>query len=153
MKKKDLDKIKNNRIIRLMEDILGYNFATQHLKGEQNQVADYLSRNPLEGELAPDYPRLLRESVPASVNLITAGKVVDLSLKRLAPIGAEDEEYKNLIACIKTKTTADNIPKDDKLSVYKPIWNSLAISEESEGKVVVMDSNRLVVPPSMRKSS
>ena len=82
LENKDLDKIKNNRIIRLMEDILGYNFATQHLKGEQNQVADYLSRNPLEGELAPNYPHLLRESVPASVNLITAGKVVDLSQKK-----------------------------------------------------------------------
>ena len=93
-----------------MEDILGYNFATQHLKGEQNQVADYLSRNPLEGELAPNYPRLLRESVPASVNLITAGKVVDLSLKRLASIVAKDKEYKDLIARIKTKTTEESIP-------------------------------------------
>ena len=93
----------------------------------------------MEGELAPHYPRLLRQSVPASVNLITAGKVVNLSLKRLATIGEGDEEYRDLISCIKTKTTADNIPKDDKLSVYKPIWNSLSISEEPEGEVVAMD--------------
>ena len=84
---KDLDSTKNLRVIRLWKDLLGYDFKTEYIQGEKNSLADYLSRNPLEGMDAPYFPRLLRPllfQTRGSANMVRGGHVVYLALLELA---------------------------------------------------------------------
>ena len=71
---KDLESCKNIRVVRLLEDLLGYDFVTEYLPGEKNHIADYLSRHPVDWKEAPFYPRLVRPTLYAStVNLVKGG--------------------------------------------------------------------------------
>ena len=52
----ELKQIKNPRVFRLMEDMMGFQFKVEFIPGVKNVFADFLSRNPREGEEAPFYP-------------------------------------------------------------------------------------------------
>ena len=63
METMDMETCKNIRVVRLLEDLLGYDFITIYLPGDKNFFADHLSRHPNAGEEAPYYPRLIRLSL------------------------------------------------------------------------------------------
>ena len=68
---------------------MGFQFKVEFIPGAKNVFADFLSRNPREGEEAPFYPRLVRPSLfhtSGSVNRVNGGEVVDMTLLRLAEI-------------------------------------------------------------------
>ena len=86
----ELEMIKNPRVVRLMEDLMGFNFQVDYIQGAKNILADYLSRHPNAGEEAPFYPRLMKPSLfskSGHVNRVSGGEVVDLILLRIAEMG------------------------------------------------------------------
>ena len=44
---KPLDSFENLRLLRLRERLMTYNIELHHIRGEKNQVADFMSRYPL----------------------------------------------------------------------------------------------------------
>ena len=54
------DKELNARQLRWMEDLMEYDFSIQHIKGDENQRADALSRRPDYGKQKPVEKALLK---------------------------------------------------------------------------------------------
>ena len=124
--------IKNPRLVRLIEDLFGFNFKVDYIQGEKNILADYLSRHPNAGEEAPFYPRLMKPSLftkSGHVTRVNGGEVVDLVLLRLAEMGLADLEYQSLIKCISEGRNPKDFPGENPIKEYGPYFNSLSIED------------------------
>lgn len=55
------DKELNARQLRWMKDLMEYDFSIQHIKGDENQRADALSRRPDYGKQKPVEKALLKQ--------------------------------------------------------------------------------------------
>ena len=58
-----LDKITYNHVLRSLEEMLSLNFEFAVTPGKQNGMADFLSRLPHSSSEAPDYPKLVPQSL------------------------------------------------------------------------------------------
>ena len=78
----DIDKVKNSCVMRILEDLLSYNFVVEHVSAGMNHFADFFSRNPCQGTEAPFYPRLIKPTLftnSSTVNRVHGGEVVDMT--------------------------------------------------------------------------
>ena len=156
LESKDLEKISNPRELRLLEDMLAFNFDTVHIEGRKNIIADYLSRHPEDSMEAPHYERLIRPTLfshpttpdTRSVNMISSNKVVDMALHRLCSLGNEDLVYTALADFIMSKRPASSLPPN--LHEYGSVLNLLSVEDHPGGRLVLLDGSRLVIPTNMR---
>ena len=152
---KDLESCKNIRVVRLLEDLLGYDFITEYLPGDKNHLADHLSRHPTVGEDAPYYPRLVRPSLYPSrgtVNMVKGGEVVDLTLLQLSQEALEDPEYQELMTLIVQGKHPKSLDPTRSLREYGPVFSQLSVDDSQHGPLVLLDGHRIVIPRKMRQT-
>ena len=110
----------------MAEKLIGYNLNWSHVKGESNNIPDFLSRS-IHGEaMAPE----LHSNPPAVMlrSKVVCKKGVDIcdpQLFHISEIGQGDEHYKQLLSNIKDKSfnrEDSYFPIRDSLSVYIGGW-------------------------------
>ena len=125
----------------MAEKLIGYNLKWSHVKGEANNIPDYLSRT-INGEaMAPEF----HANPPAMMlrSRVICKKGVDESdpqLFHISEIGTTDEHYKQLISNIKEKS----FNKEDS---YFPIRDSLSVCTLKDGsEIAVKDGKEVIIP-------
>ena len=79
LNQKNLDAINNIRIQRLMSKLLGYSFQVEWIPGENHEIADALSRNPVFA--APDHKDIIICQVTEDIE--------DVALAEISKIASE----------------------------------------------------------------
>ena len=102
-----------SRVLRQMEYILQFDFKVVSVPGNQNGVADFLSRTGKEEAEAIDYLRHIPQSVfpeQGQVEKMVWGDIVDLDILLLAEA---DPEYREIINQVKKHTRFKYLPEHD----------------------------------------
>ena len=164
---KDLAAVENVRLRRCMERLQEYNFRVSHIAGKENVIADTLSRFPASpapagsGEL-DDAPCVCK-AVQASEDKCFHEYVhsirsrvdePDPQLQELISTAENNQEYRQLLACLKEYKHFEDIPSDrppgkDFWSSYQRAWGLLSIHPTG---LIVYNNERIVVPEPARES-
>ena len=108
------------RIQRWMLCLQIFNFRLQHVSGRDNQLADYFSRTPTDGNA----PLSVAEQTVDTVCLVTQS-LPPLSLQSIADTSATDSLILELKEAIST-----NWPAKYKTNVFYPMRNELSVSDD-----------------------
>jgi len=129
--------LENPRLRRICEKLQTYRFHARWTAGKEHQIADALSRHPVECAAVSraDGFTDLDEELECIVN-----NKAFAWLKS----AASAESYKSLIEAIRSG-------EDDKLSEFRRIKDELAVHELSDGVTLVTWRGRLVVPKGARR--
>ena len=135
------------RMQRALEDILSYNVRIQHVSKANNALADYLSRRNQTTYEAPEVPRHLpREE--AMVAVTYQGQIIDKKLIQLIDKANEDEGYQDLVEAVATKSNIHLLDPEHPAQEYKKVWKQLSVSNFPNGRLVLLDTTRVVPPKS-----
>ena len=97
-----LSDIKNERILKFREKLLGYNLKFIHVKGSTHAMADRLSRYPENNKSNVDLEDRFIPSVCSKSlrTLQVEDNPKDHHLERIAQIGKTDEDYAYMVKAI-----------------------------------------------------
>ena len=89
----------------------------EYLPGNRNHVADFLSRNPSEGEKAEEVPK--HAHLGAKIKCCRGLVRKDEALNNLAEIAGRDESFKKIIKAVKDKELVDKMDSDHPTSLWR----------------------------------
>ena len=97
-----LHKIKNEKILKFCEKLLGYPIEMIHVKGATHTLADRLSRYPDTGNNCSDLEERFTPAIASrSLRTKQAGQTPqDPHIQKIAELAKEDEDYTYIIKCI-----------------------------------------------------
>ena len=146
--------IKNERILKFREKLLGYLLELVHVKGSTHTVADRLSRYPEGQNTCLDLDDRFTPSV-ASKSLRTkeSGKnPTDPHINTIVRTVKEDEDYMYMIQCIKNKIPIKSIKENRELKKIQGQYNDLSLFNTDEGDIIMRDAQDILIPPKYRQN-
>ena len=148
-----LDKIKNPREQKMVEELMPYRLEIQYIPGSETEVADYGSRNPVQRgchEMFSTQPGRLGIAVRSS--RVQSLDCVDPRVVRLARAGAEDEAYLKMIEDIKAGTDNKHLSNNSELRDLKGCCSDLGIHMTEEGhELIIRRGCEILVPRDCRE--
>ena len=107
----NLSDIKNERILKFREKLLGYSIKVIHVKGKTHNIADRLSRFPEEEKSCIELEERFTPTVCTKSlrTLQLQENPKDYRLERIARLGREDPDYCYIITAISDKIDAKQI--------------------------------------------
>ena len=130
--RKDISDIDNRRLQRFRENLQPYSFDLIWAEGKSHLIADAFSRAPVD---APeDNPSSSLRAVAHMPNSV-APLILDSS---------SEPSYLALKDAISSRTAPSCLPPNHPGLAYKSVWHLLSLS--SDGRLVVYDGSRVVVP-------
>ena len=147
-----LDKIKNPREQKMVEQLMPYSIEVEFVPGTQTEVADYASRNPLQRgchEMFSTQPGELGIAVRSS--RVQSLDCVDPRVERLARAGAEDEEYRKMVEDLRQGTDTKHLSNTSELRDLKGCFSELSIHTTDGGKeLIIRKGSEILVPRDCR---
>lgn len=134
-----LDKIKNPREQRMVEELMPYRLEVKYIPGSETEVADYGSRNPVQRgchEMFSTQPGQLGIAVRSS--RVQSIDCVDPRVERLARAGAEDEAYIKMVEDIRMGTDTKHLSSGSELRDLKGCFTDLSIHMTEEGNALIL---------------
>ena len=140
--KKELHDIPNDRLVRMRERLIPYNFSTTWVEGKLNVIADALSRSPVSKAEQNAHER--RHDILTCQFLSQLAPCHDLVVA-----GQQDKEYCSIVRLIEQGVSHKAVPGD--LQAFKPSWEKLSLLGGPTQKLVIYNGNRIVVPHTCRR--
>ena len=135
-----------DRLMRIREKLIPYNFPISWIEGKKNVVADALSRYPVfPAEEAEDIHTV--SPVSFHVTMSDENKDIPLTIDTMAT--AANQEYINLRDAV--LNSDENIPDSPFVQSYKRVWDRLSVSNENNN-LVLLDGSRIIVPQNAIKA-
>ena len=143
-----------------------YNFSVEYVAGKDNELADYLSRNPRWGKESETHGPWITDDFGKEITIeahVCAAKVIkryhdsiksDPLLQEMRDCRAVDEQYTAVIKAIREKRSkswvqnSSNNPCRDYISV----WDRLGTADDNDSTLLTLDIKRLVVPLQAQKN-
>jgi len=145
-----LDEISNSRLFRLKQRTLMWRFTIAHLPGQCNQAADATSRHPSSlpsnNIISSSIPDIIEANLVAAIHHEVTD-CISLSWSTLAAETEADPAFCRLTELINSNFKSWDDDNDD-LTGFWPLRDGLYIQDG-----VIMYQDRVVVPPSLRKSA
>ena len=106
-----LHDIKNERILKFREKLLGYPLELVHVKGSTHTLADRLSRYPQKENTCSDLDdRFVPSIASKSLRPKECGETpTDPHINKIARIAKMDEDYMYMVQCIRNKSPIKSI--------------------------------------------
>ena len=113
--------MKNERILKVREKLLGYPLELVHVKGATHTLADRLSRYPNKKNTCTDLDDRFTPSIASrSLRTKESGESpTDPHINEIAKIAKEDDDYMYMVKCIKEKSPIKSIKDDSELKKSK----------------------------------
>ena len=150
--KMSLHDIKNERILKFREKLLGYPLELVHVKGATHTLADRLSRYPNKKNTYTDLHDRFTPSI-ASRYLRTkesGESPTDPHINEIAKIAKKDDDYMYMVRCIKEKRSIKSIKDDSELKKIQGQYNNLSLYKTDEGEIIIRDSQDIFIPKNYR---
>ena len=148
--KRRLDEVANTRILRSLVKLMDYNFTVEYLPGSQNQIADTLSRHPIDAPAPYEVDNLAMQQFHINTARLVNAEEAECSfrLQRVQEAAAEDLvlEYQLLKAQILQGFPSDKHKLPQTLCAYWNVRDDLIISEDG----FILKGSRLLIPKSLR---
>ena len=163
MFRKRLDEVSNNRMVRILEKLAGFNLEVQYLKGKENYIADCLSRYPAF-DVEKSFPGAgqnynLPKEVHNAVKCFKAHvhKILEkempecpnVNIRNLVRSADADPQYKALLEAVNSKIDAGNLPPDHVGRKFLSVWDDLRCDPSMT--LVLYQDDKIVVPEGYRK--
>ena len=149
----NLSDIKNERILKFREKLLGFNLKIIHIKGSTHNIADRLSRYSEEEKSSIDLEERFAPTV-CSKSLRTMQveeNPKDYHLDRIAKLGKEDMDYSYMVRAISDKIDTKEIKSDSKLKKIEGQYESLSLYQTDEGEIIIRDGQEILIPQNYRE--
>ena len=162
---KPLDDI-SDKISDIVMSTYRYNFTVDYVAGKDNELADYLSRNPMWDKESEKHGPWSTDDFGKEITIeaqVYAAQAIkryhdritnDPLLKEMCDCGALDEQYKEVI-----KASRENRSKFwVQNSRYNPcrdfisVWDRLGTADDNDSTLLTLDIKRLVVPLQAQKN-
>ena len=141
---KEMSKIVNPRQLRLREQMLGYNYIIEVVKGKALALGDVFSRAPVWKPEEEDQQQ--EEYLTANVaNCIQADEKTAPYLEALQGAAKKDENYQKIVTAVQEKRTFDSLESTHPGRAYSNIWNDISI----DGHLMIYNGSRIIVPSEM----
>ena len=139
--RKCLQDIDNQRLQRLCEKLVGYDFDVEYTPGKTHFIADALSRAP---HFAP------KHSETVLCNYVLAQAVAeDPALQEIYDAATEDKSYKAVVDALLSGMSPMTLPPDHPARALKAHWDDLSIQDDV---LIIFKSDKIFVPQKMRKT-
>ena len=144
---KDLAELTNPRLLRVRERLTNYNFNVEWVAGKTHLIADALSRYPVfspEGEAGGD----LNADVEAArlVQVREEPAYADM-LQHAALPG-----YRELVKAFRAGKCPSKLPDGHVARQYNDVWTRLSLLDDQPDTLLLLDAERVVVPPEARST-
>ena len=144
--KKPLDKIDNNRLLRLRQKLDRFPLIFKHVEGKKNCVPDWLSRYPTGKPDAKDI-KLANELTLAVCNEHLAYRLAnDPNMETLVIAAGNDVTYQKVRDAILAHENLEDLPGDHPAKVLKKDWDKLSVEDE----LIIYDCNKILIPRQAR---
>ena len=136
---KNLSDIENPRLVRLLEKILHFNYVCKYVKGEDNKVADCLSRYQMD-ELEEDKPGMC--DVPRNyeakhqimkISTRSTKLSVPLDIQHIAEKGQSSSSYQKAIRFIRGEMQEADDPDLEEIRHKK---QELSVEDTDKGQII-----------------
>ncbi len=139
--KKPMHQIQNPRLQTLRGKMSGYNFETQWKPGKHHQIADALSRAPVDKAENEEADTVI-------VSTLTTGNPAIEFIRNAAEF---DEEYQQIVQALKTGKYIHTLIDDHPAKQFKNIWSELSLLDDSN-RTLILFGTRIVIPKQERKN-
>ena len=148
-----LHDIKNERILKFREKLLGYPLKFVHVEGLTYSVAERLSCYPEKENTYLDLEdRFIPSVASKSLRTKQSGKnPTDPHINKIASIARSDEDYKYMIDCIRNKVPIKSIKESSELKQIQGQYDNLSLYNTSEGDIIIHDAQDILIPKGYRK--
>ena len=137
-----------------------YNFNVKYIQGKNNELADYLSRNPVWNEETEKHGPWITDNFGKEVTIeahVCSAQTIRRFHDRIAnnPLleemrdsGAIDEQYTSVIKAIRDKQNNTWVlnSSDNPCREYISVWDRLGTADDNDSTLLTLDIKRLVVP-------
>ena len=142
-----------------------YNFSVEYVAGKDNNLADYLSKNPLWDKESKRHGPWITDDFGKEITIeahVCAAQAIkryhdriksDPLLEEMNDCGAVDEQYTEVIKAIREKRSKSWVQN----SSYNPyrdfilVWDRLGTAEDNDLTLLTLDIKRLVFPLQAQK--
>jgi hypothetical protein len=149
---KDLNDIRNPRLLRMRMRIMQYSFDIQWKAGKTHLIADALSRAPVfrtdaeEGTEAKKY-----EDVCRKVTVMISEEKGGVGCNEMLDAAAEDKEYMQMVQEVIKVESMEKLSPILPARQLKHVWGRVSILGDPEKEALMLvDGKRIVVPAEMR---
>ena len=139
---KNLAEVDNNRLQRIRETLLPYNFEIIWVPGKTHEIADSLSRNP---QFRPESSTSLDDY--SNTNLV-CNIMSDPALAVI--LDAVDDDYLAVSKAVRQGKRVKLLPSSHPAHPYASVWDRLSLLDDDEHTLLILDDERIVVPVAAR---
>ena len=148
-----LTEIRNDRILKFREKLLGYNLKFVHVKGTTHAIADRLSRFPEKNNTCLDLEdRFVPSVCSKSLRTLQVDEnPKDHHLEKIGRIGKSDEDCSYMVNAIKVKINPREIKEESELKKIEGSFQSLSLYKTNEGEIIIRDGQEILIPKPYRE--
>ena len=149
----ELGKIENPRLQRMVEKMMPYNLKVEHVRGVDNNVADFGSRYPRDTQEGEEF-EILRPTICTKSRRVQEIQFdsVDPKVEKLARIASECPDYQMVIHHISRETPMKEIEDNSELKRMQGGLKDLAVYQAENGhSLIIRHGKEILIPVSERK--
>ena len=140
--KKPLDKMETKRLMKMMEKLSSYVYDVTYISGVKNEIADCLSRYPLQ-EITDEEAEMVNTLM--AINHANYQES-PINLKEIKEAAANDHNYQQIVQAIVDNISARDLPPSHPGRLYRSMWHLLGTEDN-----LVTYGDRILIPTSLKK--
>ena len=144
---KALEKIENPRLLRFKERTAQYRFTMEYLPGKKNEIADALSRHPVNVPDEEDISDALTINAIFSNKLQEPSQVIALDLNDIQNAGNTDEEYQYIMNLCKLPPEQR---RNSKYRSYNNVLDKISVVNQMLVYSYHLNTPRMIIPKQLR---
>ena len=119
----------------MVEAMSTFNYKIIHVRGRQNKIADFLSRNPkwdgAKTDVMEDKEEDGEEETPARIRSLKLIKE-NLGLKTVKEMAAKDKQYQEIVKLIRTEKSPTSLPADHLGRLSAGMFNEMSLLDNDD---------------------
>ena len=145
---KSIDKLESTRLCRMVEKVSAYNFKIQYVKGKKNEIADALSRHPVDNheEFASEFETFHAHSIQFQDSASKSG---------LVQATLDCKQYQDVLKYWYSGSDIRDSPPNHPARLFKNLWLDLSVEEQLlvwKGRIIIPNNYKKEIMTSLHKS-
>ena len=152
MKKKTLDQLPTARLCKMFEKLAAFQFQLEFVRGKHNQIADFCSRYPLDGEPVTEYDGHTVNEVNFICVEAAEGPNPMINMEYLKDSAKSCQEYQSILNLLLDGLHSGNLPLNHVARLYRNHWDSFIVEDGLiiyEGRILIPKPARVRVLESL----